>query len=250
MTDTLYYVYMKWTPPADPVSASNAGRNIMTFRSRQDADEFFRFCLTATDNKGLGKNLLFSELTREGPQLWSYNNSPYAGTSWELPRYMVQWFPQWAPICMPMLLNDWAGRVWNIIPNQAQSDWTNGAALFIRSKLVTSEYWYYQNDHIWISTTGRTKFIIRATAFKADDPQVLIRDDKVTIELAEKASTTNPLYVVPSTTDSKLVFSSAPYEWAFKDLFNSFGTEAVTDNSVTHFHVIRSPGTSVVWDLV
>jgi hypothetical protein len=88
----------------------------------------------------------------------------------------------------------------------------------------------------WISTTGRTKFIIRGTAFGATDPQVLIRSDKVTIEVAANASTANPLYVSQSTTDSKLVLSNTSYEWTFKDLFNSFGVQSVTNTTGdTHF---------------
>jgi hypothetical protein len=152
---------------------------------------------------------------------------------------------------MLTLLNDYGGRVWNIAPVQAASDWTNGAALFIRNKLVTGEYWYSNDTHIEVSTTARTKFIVRGTAFKSDDPQVLIRSDSVTIELAADSSSSDPVYVVNSSSDSLLTLSSQPYTWKFGDFFASFGQEWGTDSTDASKQLVNhSPGTSVVWELV
>jgi hypothetical protein len=73
MTDTLYYVYMKWNPSNDGSDDSALGRHLVTFKSRQDADEFFRFCLTVTTP---GTNLpSFQFITRANPQFWLYNNN-------------------------------------------------------------------------------------------------------------------------------------------------------------------------------
>jgi hypothetical protein len=50
---------------------------------------------------------------------------------------------------MPTLLSDYNDRrIWNALDVQAASDWINGGAVFIRNKLVTSEYWYTQDSSI------------------------------------------------------------------------------------------------------
>ncbi|KAE8448338.1 hypothetical protein EG329_009582 [Mollisiaceae sp. DMI_Dod_QoI] len=245
----VYHVYMKWSPTADVVSDTAIGRTHLTFRNRQNADEFYRFLTTSTDTTG--KNPLFSLLVRNGPQFWYFDVTPYAGVNWELPRYILQWNPQWGAKVLLTLMNDWNGRVQDIIPTQATTEWVNGGAYFIKSTNLQTEFWHSNGGLITISNTDRTKFVVRAVAFTSDDRQVLIRTDKITIELAADASTANPIYVTLPSGTSRLGFSSEPYQWTFNDFFASLGIERHTNsNNVWERVVDHSPGTSVVWDLV
>jgi hypothetical protein len=151
------------------------------------------------------------------------------------------------------LLNDWNGRVLDIIAPQATTEWVNGGAYFIKNTNQQAEFWYDNpgSNSVTISTTDRTKYVVRAVDFKSDDPQVLIRSDKVTIELASEASSSNPMYVVLGKDTSRLKLSSEPYQWTFNDFFAGLGIERYTTTAgQTHRGVVHSPGTCVVWDLV
>jgi hypothetical protein len=83
---------------------------------------------------------------RNGPQFWYFDVTPYAGTSkssfsqiwwsrwefgnsrtdevidWELPRYILQWNPQWGKKVVLTLLNDWNGRILDFLPPQATTE--------------------------------------------------------------------------------------------------------------------------------
>lgn len=92
---------------------------------------------------------------------------------------------------------------------------------------------------------------MRATAFDAKDPQVLIRSDKITIELAAAASSQTPVFVTLTEETGHLTFSSKPYMWSFNDFFVSLSIERYTNSNTVDERVVDySPGTSVVWDLV
>lgn len=246
----VYNVYIKWSPTTDVVSNTAIGRTQLTFQNRQSADEFYRFLTTATDTTG--KNPVFSLLVRNGPQFWYFDVTPYAGCNWELPRYILQWNPQWGKRVILTLLNDWNGRVLDVIPTQATTEWINGGAYFIKSTNVQTEFWYLNGDGlITISTSDRTKFVVRAVAFQPTDAEVLIRADLVTIEVAADASTANPVYVTLPSGTSRLGLSSEPYQWTFNDFFATFAVERFTDAAGNSQRVINhSPGTCVVWDLV
>jgi hypothetical protein len=149
------------------------------------------------------------------------------------------------------LQNDGGGRAFDVIPVQATTEWVNGGAYFIKNTNLPSEYWHLESGLIAISNSYRTKFVVRATAFLSSDPQVLIRTDKITIELAADASSTNPQYVTLPSGTSRLAISSEPYTWTFNDFFTKLGIEGYTDsNNIVSRVVENSPGTSVVWDLV
>jgi hypothetical protein len=75
----VYRVYIKWSPTSDASLNTLWGRWHYVFRNRQTADEYFRFLTTATDSTG--KNPIFSFITRNGPQFWTYDVTPYAGSS-------------------------------------------------------------------------------------------------------------------------------------------------------------------------
>jgi hypothetical protein len=245
----LYHVYIKWSPTGDVVANTAIGRTQLTFRNRQTADEFYRFLTTATDTTG--KNPVFSLLVRNGPQFWYFDVTPYAGTNWELPRYILQWNPQWGSKVVLTLLNDWNGRILDVLAPQATTEWVNGGAYFIKSTNNQTEFWNENGGVIAISTSDRTKFVVRAVAFAANDPQVLIRSDTVTIELAADASTSKPTYVTLPSGTSVLGFSTEPYKWTFNDFFASLGVQRYTNSAGTSLRVVdHSPGTSVVWDLV
>jgi hypothetical protein len=82
-----------------------------------------------------------------------------------------------------------------------------------------------------ISTTGRTKFVIKGTALKTGD--VLIRSDTVTIEVAARASGSELYVSQVEGTGNNLVLSSVSKNWTFKDLFESFGVEYSTGTTGT-----------------
>lgn len=134
---------------------------------------------------------------------------------------------------------------------QATTEWINGGAYFIKNTNLPTEYWHLESGLIAINDSYRTKFVVRATAFLPTDPQVLIRTDKITIEVAANASSTDPQYVTLPAGTSRLAISSEPYTWTFNNFFATLGIEGYTDsNNLAQRVVENSPGTSVVWDLV
>lgn len=150
------------------------------------------------------------------------------------------------------LLHDWNGRILDTIVPQATTEWINGGAYFIKNTNVQTEFWFSSGDNrVTVSNTDRTKFVLRAPAFDSTDQQVLIRSDKITIELSSKASSETPRYVAIAEGSGNLILQSRPYTWTFNDFFVSFGIERVTNSTNVLDRVIDfSPGTSVVWDLV
>ncbi len=41
---------------------------------------------------------------------------------WELPRYILQWNPQWGSKVVLTLLNDWNGRILDVLAPQATTE--------------------------------------------------------------------------------------------------------------------------------
>ncbi|KUJ22654.1 uncharacterized protein LY89DRAFT_714400 [Mollisia scopiformis] len=245
----VYRVYMKWSDQADAGLNTLLGRWQLVFRNRQTADEYFRFLTSLTDPTG--KYPLFNFLTRNGPQFWYYDVTQYAGSNWEFPRLVLVANTEWGTKVMISLENDGGGRGFDVIPTQATTEWINGGAYFIKNTNLPTEYWKEDGGLITISDTERTKFVVRATAFLSSDPQVLIRTDKITIELAADASTSDPQYLTLPSGTSRLGLSSEPYTWTFNDFFATLAIEGYTASSGTYYRVINnSPGTSIVWDLV
>jgi hypothetical protein len=148
------------------------------------------------------------------------------------------------------LLNDWNGRILDVLPSQATTEWVNGGAYFIKNTNVQSEFWFADGNQIAISLTDRTKFVVRDIDVAQGDPRVLIRSDKITIELAANASTANPQYLTLEKDTSYLKISSEPYTWTFNDFFVTLGITRYASQGNWENVIIHSPGTSVVWDLV
>ncbi|KAH6717303.1 hypothetical protein DL95DRAFT_356167 [Leptodontidium sp. 2 PMI_412] len=245
----LYYVYLKYARSADYLRA-NFGRWILTFESRQSADEFYRAMKVAKNTAG---NLRYVTFHRSTPQMWCYDSTD--GEPWWTVKLILEADATWNYNVMATLLSDTNGtRTWPIINNIVEgSDWFNGGAFFIRNKLIPDLFWHSDGAAIIASKERRTKFVVRGTAFKkSEDDHVLIRSDKITIEVAESTSTDKILFVGHDHGNAILVITADKYEWTFKDFFESFGVKWYTESGkdTEKQYLIYSPAISDEWELV
>ncbi|KAK6585137.1 hypothetical protein PZA11_001864 [Diplocarpon coronariae] len=243
----LYYVYAKHTRKGDTLR-DYYGRYLLTFESRQVADEFWRALKELKTAAGVQR---FTTLHRSTPQFWCYD----APEAWFAIHNVLQEDDAWGQKVIHALMSNWDATVnWNVINRVVEgSDWLNGGAFFIRNKIVPSQFWYADGSAIVPSTERRTKFVVRGTAFhKEDDEQVLIRSDKVVIEVAESTSSDRILFVGHDHGNGILTITADKSEWNFKDFFESFAAKFYTESgkNTEKEYVLYAPGFNDEWELV
>jgi len=253
MPGNLYYVYWKWSRPADPARA-DSGRWLLIFESRQKADEFYRSMAELKSSNG---KKLFTILHRSTAQFWCFDTTS-SDAFWE-PKRILEADDKWNFNVQLCLLNDLTGRDWPMIHNVNDgADWINGGAFFIRNrrKEIQNQYWHWNGSIIEVCTTRRTKFIVRAIAMNRDEKQVMIRTDKVTIEVIDDTGATNTHFLEPCSTNAVVVASDKRHEWNFGDFFSSFGTNlhATPKTEMTGYTskhaIVYAPAIADSWELV
>lgn len=215
----VYYVYMKYVRETDTLRA-DYGRHLLTFRSRWDADELFRGLQALKTSAGASR---FTKLQRVTSQFWCYDT--VEGDPWWTIVYVQREnaLPEFNYKFMSVILADAAaGRDWPILANPTLGpDWVNGKTFYIRNHRQPNLYWYYSAPRIVISTSRRTKFLIKDSTY--DEERVLIRKDKVTIEPVGSLGTSIGVYVAKNGDGNPLTVSSTEQVWDFADLFDSVG---------------------------
>lgn len=135
--------------------------------------------------------------------------------------------PQFKKTLSSILLNDQGGRVWPIIPNAVSGpDWVSGGDFFIRNRRQPELYWYLHETNIHISKDRRTKFRIKRVGPSEREPVIMIRNDKVTIQVIADT-------VTPGAVEKNLMFlciggpkgnsirlTNSPVEWIFGSFVN------------------------------
>lgn len=219
---SLFYVYMRWVRERD----NNRGekcRHLLTFESRYVADEFYRAIQTQlrTNNRAL----LFPILERDTAQFWRYDYEGDANNAIAETLRNVRLPDTVQGRVMSALLPEAGGRGWAVAPVQAGKDWLHNRWYFIRNIRDPSLYWVSRgNNRIEVSDSQRTKFRIRGTEFRNDERKVLIRSDKIRIELPADSAPA-PTFV-SKMVDNNVVLAPDSGAWAFKfgDLLGNFGT--------------------------
>ncbi|KAF8243847.1 hypothetical protein K440DRAFT_663834 [Wilcoxina mikolae CBS 423.85] len=114
---------------------------------------------------------------------------------------------------------------WPMFPNPVTGpDWESGKTFFIRNRRQPNLYWYVHGTHIHTSTERRAKFRIEKKTPGVREPQILIRDDKITIQVVAETVTSsavkNTTYVLSENSEGRLQIGTAIQEWSFGDLLN------------------------------
>ncbi|KAL7272927.1 hypothetical protein RUND412_004248 [Rhizina undulata] len=236
---TIFYVYMRWHRENDSASAK-LGRILLTCESRYVADELFSALQTV---KGSDGRLRYNILERRTPQLWLYDTPD--GGRWDTIINILgtkSLLPQFKPTVMAMLMNDWGGRDWPIIPAVVGSDWIHNGTFFIRNKRQPNLYWHCFDGSIFVSDSRKTKFRIGSSNIEQSLRKVMIRDDEVQIRTLDNRY--NPSFVTRGINgDSALqVCSDSSQRWPFRNFLNRFGTRWENIDNVNRERVIYTEG--------
>ncbi|KAG2356053.1 hypothetical protein BDR07DRAFT_477839 [Suillus spraguei] len=174
----VFYAYVK------QITDDWSYRYVITFASREVADEWWRAVSTSTVGS------FVSSVQRV--------NAP----------------------CFSPLMNDQVGRDLSIIPPSDHfTDHISGNSFFIRSKVSPHEYWYCAqgNNSVYLSLTERTRFFV-ARDSQGTAGTVIIGSDDIIITL-----TTSNLSINVVTASGQVIVSPDPKSGLkFSDLLNKF----------------------------
>lgn len=117
--------------------------------------------------------------------------------------------------------------MWPVIPNPVSGpDWVSGGDFFIRNRRQPDLYWYLNDTYINTSTQRRTKFRIQRTTPGKREPTIMIREDKVTIQVIPETITSgvaanNIIFIaVGGPRGNSLQLTNFQREWTFGSLVN------------------------------
>lgn len=118
-------------------------------------------------------------------------------SAWRTIKLILEVDGTWNYTIMATLLNNTNGtRDWPVINSVVDSDCFNRGAFLIRNKHIPGQFWESDGSTIVASRELRTMFVVRGIKFrKDDDEQVLIRSDKMVIEVAKSTSVDEILFV-------------------------------------------------------
>ncbi|KAL7276573.1 hypothetical protein RUND412_000415 [Rhizina undulata] len=218
---TIFFVYMRWHRETHS-DTSRLGRILLTCESRYIADEFFRALQTVQGSDG---RLLYSLMDRKTPDLWYYDTPN--DNRWDQIVNILGTpglLSQFKPTVMVMLMNDWGGRDWPVIPAVSGPDYVHNGTFFIRNKRQPNLYWYSFEGSIRVSDRQKTKFRIGSSTIEQSLQKIMIRDEEVEIRTLDNRS--NPSYVTRGSNGSSVlqVCSDTSERWPFRNFQGRFGT--------------------------
>ncbi|KAG2094846.1 uncharacterized protein F5147DRAFT_778875 [Suillus discolor] len=203
----VFYAYVK------QITDNWSARYVITFSSREVADEWWRAVSTST------VTTFVTSVQRVNAQFYTHNNF-VANVPDSLTTTGVA--TQFLGKVFFTLLNDTLGRNSSIIPQLEHfADHISGNSFFIRSKVAPYDYWYYPQSSnatkaVYVSRTERTRFTVSRTA-NGTAGTVMIGSDEIVIKL-----TTADLSVNVNATTAQVILSLAPSELTFSTLLTNF----------------------------
>jgi len=238
----VYHVYLNWD------KNEYNGRVILTFPSRQYADEFYNRCITA---KGPDQGYLLPEIDRKAPQFWTSSNAaedrPYyflAKNAPDLiPTVMIQRISGYDAQYgggLPIILNDPTSLV----------EYKSGRAYYIRTKAQPHLYWSLEQSGIYLNERRATKFRIDRDDSRRkdnlDDRVVLVNGDDVSLT-ALTAQRDDEIGVGANRT---LVTNQSSLQFGFGGFYNgSFGVQWPAGDGKP-WVVYRAKHTGEEWELI
>ncbi|KAI9566224.1 hypothetical protein HD554DRAFT_2040445 [Boletus coccyginus] len=175
----LFYAYLK-NSPDDIVY-----RYLITFESRDAADEWWRMISTAPSpyaaNIQRTSPQFYTQSVALGNVVNSFTNGSFAPPKLFLTKMFFT------------LLNDRDGRIMSVAPPIDITDHLNGQWYFIRSQSDTHRYWYFRDGGVClvcgdaacravhVSTRCRSRFRVRIDDANASNKLILIGSDDILI---------------------------------------------------------------------
>ncbi|KAG2099302.1 uncharacterized protein F5147DRAFT_712661 [Suillus discolor] len=191
----VFYAYVKH------ITTNTTYRYVITFASREVADEWWRAVSTSTVTS------FVTSVQRVNAQFYTHNVSvANAANSLTTTGVATEFLGK----VFFTLLNDLAGRGSSIIPRLEHfADHISGKSFFIRSKVAPYDYWYYPpscnaTKAVYVSRTRRTRFTVSRTD-SGTAGTVMIGPDNIVITLA-----TVDLSVNVNATSGQVILSLAP----------------------------------------
>jgi len=227
-------------------------RYLMTFSSREDADEWWRIISQPTSpTAGI--------FQRINPQYYTFLqlNVPdfilgktfVGGKTFQNNMFFT-------------LLNDRDGRIQSTFPQQEITDHISGKWFYIRSRSDPDRFWYCNVGtgaaclvcglswcgNVHVSTERRSRFYIKAPSAPQDSSQntIMIRADQITI-----APDNEYILQITDNNELKAVKTSVTQDIVFGDIRGRFAVTAkrLSDGVVVEYVVPVDRGTGEVWEL-
>ncbi|KAK4248984.1 hypothetical protein C7999DRAFT_30515 [Corynascus novoguineensis] len=218
MSYGIYYVVLKLISPNKEASA-RWGRYHLSFPSRYDADEFYRTLQTLKR----GDVPYFTNLSRHSPQFWGYDSVDGHNSIYNvLVQGLVDDFRE---RLSGSFIHNFDNGAFSAISNLVNGpDWLDGAYFYIRNRHQPSLYWWVQGQRGHASERRRTKFRIQLCEKvpgineKLKSPVVLIRKDRVYVEVVPEAGMPTESRKYLGIVDNCVMLSSTAYPWIFENL--------------------------------
>ncbi|KAJ6114475.1 hypothetical protein N7486_000253 [Penicillium sp. IBT 16267x] len=162
---------------------------ILTFPSRQYADEFYNRCITIPASQNEFNDPLH-QILRYSPQFWSFSS--------EIPFYKILTNNHLSDLRSTAMLIRisgyqkpaiYSGGVMSINVGDATADveYRSGRAYYIRTKSTPHQYWFWEQDYryVQLGSIRKSKFQIDRQGYTStespDDRRVLERNDFVIV---------------------------------------------------------------------